>query len=184
VEIQISGEEKGGTTLEETVAFAKMCEGTVDILQVRLPMPICPSIGYNSVDHAPMTCRTRQRSSRAARRSWWSPSVASKTRTTWTGTSPPASRPFRHGQGLHLRPALLREDLAGRPDDIVPCIRCNKCHVPSLTGPWSAYARSIPRWAWDPDESDGSAPTRKLKVAVIGGGPAGWSRRCGGGAGS
>ena len=24
----------------------------------------------------------------------------------------------------------------GRPDDIVPCIRCNKCHVPSLTGHW------------------------------------------------
>lgn len=33
-------------------------------------------------------------------------------------------------------PGYARKAYEGWGEDVVPCIRCNKCHVPSLTGPW------------------------------------------------
>jgi len=61
-----------------------------------------------------------------------------------------------------------------RPEDIVPCIRCNKCHIASFQDGWRSSCSVNPlmgiehRWqqAWE-------APQRKKKIAVIGGGPAG-----------
>ena len=62
----------------------------------------------------------------------------------------------------------------GRGEDVVPCIRCNKCHVPSMTGPWHSMcsvnpvvgiAHRVNRMI-DP-------PGTSRKIAIIGGGPAG-----------
>ena len=69
---------------------------------------------------------------------------------------------------------LARKLIEGRGDDVRPCIRCNKCHVPNgpdlfrtvcSVNPILGLADKIDRMI-DP-------PRGKRKVAVVGGGPAG-----------
>ena len=62
----------------------------------------------------------------------------------------------------------------GRGEDVVPCIRCNKCHVQNLTGPWVSICSINPLQGMKKrfDEMI-TPPTHAKRVAVIGGGPAG-----------
>jgi 2,4-dienoyl-CoA reductase-like NADH-dependent reductase (Old Yellow Enzyme family)/thioredoxin reductase len=61
----------------------------------------------------------------------------------------------------------------GRRDDVVPCIKCNKCHGISMEGPWYDVCSVNPKIGTVPFTGLIKAPTAKKKVAVIGGGPAG-----------
>jgi 2,4-dienoyl-CoA reductase-like NADH-dependent reductase (Old Yellow Enzyme family)/thioredoxin reductase len=176
IEIQISGEEEGGTTLEETVALAKLGEGVVDILQLRAPnADLSHPIGYNSGEHAPITL----------------PYAAAVKESGAKVLVEPIGG-FQDPDDMEQYLAAGKADLfgmaraficdfhyyekiwQGRADEIVPCIRCNKCHVPSLTGNWVSIcsvnpvmglATRMPLMV--------TAPKAKLKVAVIGSGPAG-----------
>jgi NADPH-dependent 2,4-dienoyl-CoA reductase/sulfur reductase-like enzyme len=62
---------------------------------------------------------------------------------------------------------------AGRGEDIVPCIKCNKCHGLSMDGPWYNTCSVNPRLGAEPFVRLIKAPAVLKKVAVIGGGPAG-----------
>ncbi|MDD6023206.1 MAG: FAD-dependent oxidoreductase [Oscillospiraceae bacterium] len=62
----------------------------------------------------------------------------------------------------------------GRSEDIVPCIRCNKCHVPNGPDLWRSVCSVNPILGME--DRIGKMidpPTAKRKVAVVGGGPAG-----------
>jgi NADPH-dependent 2,4-dienoyl-CoA reductase/sulfur reductase-like enzyme len=62
----------------------------------------------------------------------------------------------------------------GRPEDIVPCLRCNKCHRTSPLDPWIDACSVNPLWSYEHKaERLFDPPSSKKKVAVIGGGPAG-----------
>lgn len=62
----------------------------------------------------------------------------------------------------------------GRNEDVVPCLRCNGCHLMSYYKPWNSYCAVNPVWGLEHKiDSMISPPQRKKKVAVIGGGPAG-----------
>lgn len=62
----------------------------------------------------------------------------------------------------------------GRNEDVVPCLRCNKCHISSYYRPWTSVCAVNPMWGMEHREKDLlKAPKRLKKVAVIGGGPAG-----------
>ncbi|MCD7749013.1 MAG: FAD-dependent oxidoreductase, partial [Oscillospiraceae bacterium] len=64
--------------------------------------------------------------------------------------------------------------LDGRGEDVVPCIRCNKCHVMSLTGPWVSGCTVNPRLGIEHELHKLIKPfSGSKKVAVVGGGPAG-----------
>ena len=71
-------------------------------------------------------------------------------------------------------PDYFTKIVEGRGEDVVPCIRCNKCHVVSLTGPWVSVCSVNPAMglAHRLDRLV-AAPRGRLKVAVVGGGPAG-----------
>ena len=61
-----------------------------------------------------------------------------------------------------------------RAEDITPCIRCNKCHVPYLDGKWVSFCSVNPRVGINHKVDFMTVPvTKKKTVAVIGGGPAG-----------
>jgi 2,4-dienoyl-CoA reductase-like NADH-dependent reductase (Old Yellow Enzyme family)/thioredoxin reductase len=62
----------------------------------------------------------------------------------------------------------------GRNEDVVPCLRCNACHVASYYKPWTSYCSVNPVWGLE-HKIQGmiEAPKEKKKVAVVGGGPAG-----------
>ena len=66
---------------------------------------------------------------------------------------------------------LLRE---GRPEDITPCIRCNKCHRSSNKDPWTSVCSVNPLIGIEHRANYMIRPAGQPKhVAVIGGGPAG-----------
>ncbi|MCE5253651.1 MAG: FAD-dependent oxidoreductase [Actinomycetia bacterium] len=176
VEVQVSGEEPGGTTLEETVALAKMCEGVVDIMQIRAPdADLSHPIGYNSVEHAPVTLPYAAAIKESGARVLVEPIG---------GFQDPDDMEEYIASGKADLIGLARAFICdphyyekiwqGRPDDIVPCIRCNKCHVPSLTGHWVSICSVNPVMGLTTRMPlMVSPPAAKLKVAVVGGGPAG-----------
>ena len=61
----------------------------------------------------------------------------------------------------------------GRGEDIVPCIKCNKCHGVSMDGPWINTCSVNPKLGTEPFVRLIKPPAILKKVAVIGGGPAG-----------
>lgn len=62
----------------------------------------------------------------------------------------------------------------GRNEDVVPCLRCNKCHVSSYYRPWTSYCAVNPAWGMEHRIEDMvKAPEKTGKIAVIGGGVAG-----------
>ncbi len=62
----------------------------------------------------------------------------------------------------------------GRGEDITPCIRCNKCHVPNASDKFRSFCSVNPRIGIEEKADRMAEPvTRKKKVAVVGGGPAG-----------
>ena len=62
----------------------------------------------------------------------------------------------------------------GRAEDIVPCLRCNKCHGRGPHDPFVSVCSVNPKIGIEHRlHYLGSAPERVKKVAVIGGGPAG-----------
>jgi NADPH-dependent 2,4-dienoyl-CoA reductase/sulfur reductase-like enzyme len=62
---------------------------------------------------------------------------------------------------------------SGRGEDVVPCIRCNKCHGLSMSGPWYTVCSVNPKIGLPLAAKAIEAPTVQKKVAVIGGGVAG-----------
>ena len=61
----------------------------------------------------------------------------------------------------------------GRGEDIVPCIKCNKCHGISMDGPWINTCSVNPKLGTEPFVRLINSPSTAKRVAVIGGGPAG-----------
>lgn len=62
----------------------------------------------------------------------------------------------------------------GRGEDVNPCIRCNKCHVPNDSDKFRSFCSVNPKIGMEFKLDQVIAPvTRKKKVAVVGGGPAG-----------
>ncbi len=62
----------------------------------------------------------------------------------------------------------------GRPEDVVPCIRCNKCHGRGVNDPFVSVCSVNPIIGLEHKIDRMISPvTRKKKVAVVGGGPAG-----------
>jgi 2,4-dienoyl-CoA reductase-like NADH-dependent reductase (Old Yellow Enzyme family)/thioredoxin reductase len=177
IEALVSGEEDGGTTLDETVTFAKLAEGLIDILQLRaktasLSMPI----GYNSREgEEPSALRYAEAVKKSGARIITS---------VVGGFQDPADNDAYIAAGkvdliamaraFYCDPEYFTKIDEGRAEDIVPCIRCNRCHGVTMEGPWLSLCSVNPVMglAHLMDKMV-SAPKRRLKVAVVGGGPAG-----------
>jgi NADPH-dependent 2,4-dienoyl-CoA reductase/sulfur reductase-like enzyme len=76
---------------------------------------------------------------------------------------------------LFADPEYVQKAYEGRPDDIVPCVRCHNCHGVSRTkGPWYDTCSVNPTWGLSETKKKSIRAPRVVKtVAVIGGGPAG-----------
>jgi 2,4-dienoyl-CoA reductase-like NADH-dependent reductase (Old Yellow Enzyme family)/thioredoxin reductase len=71
-------------------------------------------------------------------------------------------------------PDYGRKAYEGRNEDVVPCLRCNACHVSSYFDPWSSTCAVNPTWGIEHRlDKLVSPPEGKKKVAVVGGGVAG-----------
>lgn len=180
LEASISGHDPldipGGMRLEDVIDFAKMARGSIDILQVRAP-DIDPS------HPIPFELETTP---------WLYMAEAVKKANTGVlvsavgGFFDPAEADRALAEGKADIIAMARAFISnpeygqlvyeGREEDIVPCLRCNKCHKSSWADPWISVCSVNPVWGIeDKLPTMKTEPTEQKKIAVIGGGPTGMS---------
>lgn len=163
----------GGYTLEDTKQFAKMSEGLIDILQLRMPDadPSHPMGFHEPMPTLPYAAELK--------------SLGLKTIIEPIGgyTDPDdCEAVLREGKADLI--GMARNWIAndhygeyirqGRADDITPCIRCNKCHVISHDQPYRSACSVNPAFGIQTTLDQPEAPLgEKQKIAVVGGGPAG-----------
>ena len=175
IEASVSAfEPEGGNTLEDMVRFAKLAEGHLDIIQVRGP-EIDPShvLAFSPERTPYLYC------AEAMKKSGTSVKIAAI-----NGFHDPEDCEKALAEGKADMIAMARSWICdpeygikvyeGRSEDIVPCLRCNKCHISSWNDPFISTCAVNPRWGFE-DKLDYliNEPGAPEKVAVIGGGPAG-----------
>ncbi len=176
IEVQLTPEEPDGTTLEETIRLAKLCEGKVDIFQLRASNAnLNHPTGYNSREHSYAVLDACAALKASGTRILCEPiggfqdlddaeAILAEGKADLIG----AARAF------FVDPDYYEKAREGRGEDVLPCVRCNKCHVPSLTGHWNSFCTVNPEIgiAHRLDKLTRPAGSPR-KVAVVGGGPAG-----------
>ena len=71
-------------------------------------------------------------------------------------------------------PDYIQKLEQGRGEDVVPCARCNKCHVPNGSDAFRSFCTVNPKLGMEEKIDRMILPvTAKKKVAVVGGGPGG-----------
>lgn len=176
VEMQVSGEEEGGLTIEDIVTFAKLAEGYIDILQLRAgDGDLAHPTGFNSQPHDPLTLQYAAAIKASGAKIITAPiggfqdlddieAYIASGKTDMVGVGRAFICDSHYGEKM----------LEGRGEDVVPCVRCNRCHGLGMQGPWKSVCTVNPEigiqhklGALIPDA------TTPKKVAVIGGGCAG-----------
>lgn len=181
VEVSISGEEAsrfpGGLTIEDSIEFAKLAEGKIDILQIR-GSSIDPSqptyLDLREVPQLDAASAIRAGIARSGINMLVDivggcqdlelcDSIIAEGKADFIG----AARSFI------ADPQWGVKAYEGRGEDVVPCLRCNKCHI---SGPekWFTVCAVNPQWGLEHKiERMVSPPKRKKNIAIVGGGPAG-----------
>jgi len=174
IEAQISGEEEeGGYTIEDVVQYAKIWEGALDILQLRAPTQVLAHpMGINSQKGSPMTLKYGEALKKSGTRivvavvgGYQDPLLNDEYIATGKTDMIAMARAFI------CDPEYGKKVLEGRGEDVVPCIRCNKCHGNTE---WLSFCSVNPKLGITHRlERMIEPPASPKKVAVIGGGPAG-----------
>lgn len=172
IECQISGEEDmpGGYTVEDFLDYCELCanEGLVDIFEIRAKNGVLThTSSFSSPEHYPNTLRYAEAFKKRGVKALCAPvggfqdlddieKFIAEGRTDMVAMA----------RAFLCDPEFGRKLYEGR-DDVVPCIRCDKCHgavcsVNPLIGLNHVQNKMYPE-----------KPARSKKAAVIGGGPAG-----------
>lgn len=176
IEILMSADEpvEGGTTIEDSIKFAKMAEEYVDIFQLRYGIadPAHPT-GFNPkaepfIHYAEAFKDAGVKAAILTSGGYQNPEVMDRViaegKADLIGMARSWISNVDYGTKLY----------ENRADDIVPCVRCNKCHVVNMKGPWVSVCSVNPQVGLEHRVSDLVVPAGEpKKVAIIGGGPAG-----------
>jgi 2,4-dienoyl-CoA reductase-like NADH-dependent reductase (Old Yellow Enzyme family)/thioredoxin reductase len=165
-----------GLTVEEAISYARQLEGIADILMVRVadasaahPTP------WNSVKGKPYSISSAE----AIKKSGVKIAIA-----PGGGFHDPDQNEEYIASGkadlITMARAFVndwqygKKIAAGRGEDVVPCIRCNKCHGENMmSGPWYTVCSVNPEIGLPAAAHAVGKPGAPKKVAVIGGGAAG-----------
>ena len=177
IEAQVSGTDvPGGFTLDDMVEYAKTWDGLVDILQVRAAdAETAHPVGFNTKPGQHITLSYSERIKAAVHHMLVAPIG---------GFQDPAENDRYIAEGkadmIYMARAYIcdfdyyKKIVEGRREDIVPCIRCNKCHT--RFGDPDAGCSVNPLFYLSLDlnwKNLYPAVAVPKKVAVMGGGPAG-----------
>ncbi len=178
IEVEISGDESayGGYNSDEFVEIGRQVEDVVDIFQVRHGNALGhhPTT-FNSVEHEYMTLDCCEKLKKAGVNILTEVIGGCQIPEEMEQMLAEGKTDLIGGARLFLADYEFYDKLQdGRGEDVVPCVRCNKCHVMSLTGPWISGCTVNPRLGIEHELEKLTKPfTGTKKVAVIGGGPAG-----------
>ena len=170
IEIQISGEEDSplGYRVEDFIRYCKLCEGLVDIFQIRAPTGDLTHASHYVYDkEEPVNLKYARAFKEAGIKGLCAPVGGFQDLDL-------IEKFIAEGQTdlvCMARPFICDEEygiklLEGRGEDVRPCIHCDNCH--------QAYCAVNPKIGLQevmPHMFD--EPRWEKKVAVIGGGPAG-----------
>ncbi len=175
VEILFSGEEpEGGYTMDEGVEFLKMAEPYVDIVQFRAgeadpnhPIPF-------ELNHTPFLKYAEN-----AKKKGLKMKVACVGGFHYFDEVEAAVAEGKvdivsAARAFISNPNYVQLMQEGRADDLVPCLRCNKCHGRGPHDPFVSVCSVNPKIGIEHrlDVLE-STPLPGMRIAVIGGGPAG-----------
>ena len=174
IEAQVSGEEEeGGYTIEDVVQYAKLWEGSLDILQLRAATQLLAHpMGWNSQKGSPATLKYAEAVKKSGAKIVTAPvggyqDLALNEEYIATGKTDLIAM----GRAFICDSEFGKKACEGRGEDVVPCVRCNKCHGNTS---WLSFCSVNPKlgMAHRLDRMI-DAPAKSKNVAVIGGGPAG-----------
>lgn len=181
LECLVSGTEKGGITIQDTIELSRLAEGKIDLLTIRQGEqdPQHP-IGFTSTRTNPCPNLEAAAAVKA--------DVKARGGKLLIGVSAGLQEPalcdriIAQGQAdvLSMARAFICDSeygqklYAGRGEDVRPCIRCNKCHVPNDTDKFRSYCSVNPEIGLE-DKLERLFPkvSSPKKLVVVGGGPAG-----------
>lgn len=175
VEILFSGEEpEGGYTLEEGIEFLKLADPYVDIVQMRAgvadpnhPIPF-------ELEHTPFL-----KYAEAAKKAGLNMKIGCVGGMHYFDEIEEAVRDGKLDIVSAARAWISNPDYGkilqeGREDDLVPCLRCNKCHGRGPHDPFVSVCSVNPLIGIEHRvDKLVSEPLPSMKIAIIGGGPAG-----------
>lgn len=178
----VGEEELGGYTVEDTIELCRLANGLIDIIHLRAgEMDPQHPLGFTSTEAMPTPYLDRMaKVTKAVHELGLDMVVAAS-----AGFQDPAWANAAVAEGKAdligmARSWINNEDygtkvLEGRGEDIVPCIRCNKCHVPNGKDMWRSVCSVNPRLGLEDklERMVDAKPAKSLRCAVIGGGPAG-----------
>lgn len=175
VEIQFSAEEpEGGYTLEEGLEFLKLAQPYVDIVQVRSaegdpnhPIPF----ELNPTPFLELAARIKAAGLDIAVSNvggYFDPDIAERAIAEGKLDLVAMARAWisnpNYGEMLY----------EGRKEDIVPCLRCNKCHGRGKNDILTTVCSVNPKFGFEMVDRYVTVPVKEQKkIAVIGGGPGG-----------
>lgn len=176
IDASVSGHDPiaDGWTIEDAIRFAKDAESLIDIMTVRAPEidPQHPT-GF-TLEHMPWLYmaeaikKSNPNIVIAASGGCFYPDECEAALASGKADMLSMARTFVSNPEYGK---LLYE---GRSEDIVPCLRCNKCHRTTDADPWLSVCVVNPVWAQEQREMRMEIPAEGGKqVAIVGGGPAG-----------
>jgi len=164
----------GGLTLNDAIEYAKMFTGHIDMLQVRAPSidPAHPT-GFNP-EPTPFLYMAE-----AIKKSGAEIAVVTiggyQDLDVCEDVIASGKADFiAMARSWITNPDYGLKAYEGRNEDVVPCIRCNACHVSSYYNPWASVCSVNPIWGLEHRiDKMVDLPRGKKKIAIVGGGPAG-----------
>lgn len=175
IELHISGEEpEGGNTAEDVAAFLKMAEQYADIAQIRCgeidpnhPTGFCPE-ETPMLDTAAKIKKSGVQMLISCVGGWLNPNHIEKVLEAEQLDMVSAARAWISNPDYV---SLIQQD---RAEDIVPCVRCNRCHGRSGKDTFASVCTVNPVLGQERFLHSMVKPVERRKnIAVIGGGPGG-----------
>jgi len=189
IEAMLSGAEpEGGYGIDDLIRFAKLAEGKVDILTVRAG-DVDPQHPTGHIS-SPSNPTPNLQYAAALKESGVNMLVGCSggfQDLSWceTAISKGMTDIIEARRAWICDPQYGKKAYEGKGEDVVPCIRCNKCHISNTSDMYRSVCSVNPQIGIEhKKEHMISSPTAVRKVAVVGGGPAGMNaaltaRQCG-----
>jgi 2,4-dienoyl-CoA reductase-like NADH-dependent reductase (Old Yellow Enzyme family)/thioredoxin reductase len=166
---------QAGSNLDDAVKFAKQLEGAADIAMVRVAdASYAHATTWNTIKGKPYSINYADAIKKSGAKIIVAPGGGYQDLDQIEGyIANGKTDMITMARAFVCDPEYGKKIFAGRGEDVVPCIKCNKCHGESNSGPWYSACSVNPKLGSSTSVRAIEAPGKPKKVAVVGGGPAG-----------